>query len=255
MSLALASLGSGSRGNALLIEADTTLVMVDCGFSTVEVKRRLAVLGKRPEDLDGLLVTHEHNDHIAGAARLSRRYQLPVWLTHGTYANAPDQDFFSVRFLNSHSPLKIEALDIEPLPVPHDAREPAQFIFGHRDRRVATITDLGHVTPHILDRVRGCDGVAVEFNHDLNQLAEGPYPEPVKVRVSGPLGHLNNTQAANLVAETLNPRLQWILGLHVSAKNNSQDSVRSSLAECAADALQRFDIASQEEPSGWYRID
>ena len=254
MSLALASLGSGSRGNALLVEADTTLVMVDCGFSTVEVKRRLAVLGKRPEDLDGLLVTHEHNDHIAGAARLSRRYQLPVWLTHGTYANAPDQDFFSVRFLNSHSPLKIEALDIEPLPVPHDAREPAQFIFGHQDRRVATITDLGHVTPHILDRVRGCDGVAVEFNHDLNQLAEGPYPEPVKARVSGPLGHLNNAQAASLVAETLHPSLQWILGLHVSAKNNSQDSVRSALAESAADALPRFDIASQEEPSGWYRI-
>lgn len=239
----------------MLVEARDTLVLVDCGFSTVEVKRRLAILGKRPEDLDALLVTHEHNDHIAGAARLSRRYQLPVWLTHGTYADAPDQDFFSVQFLNSHTPLRIQALDIQPLPVPHDAREPAQFIFGHECKRIAAITDLGHVTPHVLDQVRGCDGIAIEFNHDLGQLTDGPYPAPVKARVAGPLGHLNNVQAANLVGASLQPNLQWILGLHISAKNNSLEAVHSALYEHAADAIGRFEVASQDEPSGWYRVD
>ncbi len=136
-----ASLGSGSRGNATLVEAGKTLVMVDCGFSCAEVERRMARLERLPEDLAGILVTHEHADHISGVGRLARKYKLPVWMTPGTSAMQKDPDGVQVEWFNGHQPFLIGDLEIHPFPVPHDAREPCQFRFSDGTRQLGLLTD------------------------------------------------------------------------------------------------------------------
>jgi phosphoribosyl 1,2-cyclic phosphodiesterase len=254
MTLAFASLGSGSRGNALLIESAHCLVMVDCGFSVKGTVKRLARLGRKPEDLTAILVTHEHSDHIAGVARLSRRFELPVWMTPGTYAQAPDQDFHAVRTFNCHRTLQIEDIEVTPIPVPHDAREPCQFRFESRRRRLGVLTDTGHVTPHVERALSGCHGLAVEFNHDWDQLWAGNYPWSIKDRVAGPRGHLNNQQAAELVGNLIHPELSWVVGLHLSERNNSAEAVHSVVEKTAVDLGQRLFLADQVEGMDWREV-
>ena len=138
-----ASLGSGSRGNATLVEAGATLLMLDCGFSVRETERRLSVLGCAPERISALLVTHEHGDHLRGVAPLARKYRIPVWLTHGTWQMMRDCALPDVRYCNGHQSFGIGDLRVEPFTVPHDAREPCQFCFSASGRRLGVLTDTG----------------------------------------------------------------------------------------------------------------
>ena len=194
-----AYLGSGSKGNSALIESDGTCVMVDCGFSVAETESRLARLGRTAADIDALLVTHEHADHIGGVARIARKHGIPVWMTAGTYSATRDRAFPEPTLFNCHSEFSIGAIEVMPMPVPHDAREPCQFVFHDGGHRLGILTDTGHVTRHVLEHLAGCDGLVIECNHDLHMLMRGPYPAAVKRRVAGDLGHLNNDQAAALV--------------------------------------------------------
>jgi phosphoribosyl 1,2-cyclic phosphodiesterase len=138
-----ASLGSGSRGNATLIEAGSTLVMVDCGFSCREAERRMARLDRSPEQLSAILVTHEHGDHIRGVAVLARRYRLPVWLTRGTHLIMQDDDSLELYYIDGHNSRGLGELEVQPYTVPHDAREPCQFVFSNGARRFGMLTDTG----------------------------------------------------------------------------------------------------------------
>jgi phosphoribosyl 1,2-cyclic phosphodiesterase len=254
MSLAFASLGSGSRGNALLVESARGLVMVDCGFSVKATVKRLERLERKPEDLSAILVTHEHSDHIAGVARLSRRFEIPVWMTPGTYAQVPDEEFHAVKTFSCHRTLQIEDIKVTPIPVPHDAREPCQFRFESRRRRLGVLTDTGHITPHVERALSGCHGLAVEFNHDWDQLWAGSYPWSLKDRVSGPRGHLNNQQTADLLASVAHEELGWVVGLHMSEKNNSADQVRSVMDATAESLQERLVLADQAEGVGWHTV-
>src|SRR5262249_30614874 len=172
-----ASLGSGSQGNALVVEAGRTRVLLDCGFSVADTTRRLGCLGIRPEDLAGIIVTHEHDDHIGGAARFARKYGLAVWMTTGTYRGLeklfePD---VSVPLIEGYAALAIGEMQIEPYPVPHDAREPAQFVFSDGVRRLGVLTDAGHGTAYIQRCLTGCDALVMECNHDAALLACSDY--------------------------------------------------------------------------------
>ncbi|MDY0006007.1 MAG: MBL fold metallo-hydrolase [Spongiibacteraceae bacterium] len=243
-----ASLGSGSRGNATLVEADDSCVLVDCGFSLRETVRRLALLGRAPEDLTAILVTHEHGDHLRGVATLARRYGLPVYATPGTARGETIAELTTLCPVDLRQSFAVGALDVLPVAVPHDAREPCQYVFRHRGRTLGVLTDLGCVTPQVQDSYRQCDALMLECNHDVAMLATGPYPAFLKRRVGGDFGHLNNLQAAGLLAALEQARLQHLVLSHISEKNNTRQR-----AEAAVQAVltTRVSVFSADQASGF----
>ncbi len=248
------SLGSGSKGNATLIEAAGTRVLVDCGFSAAELTRRLARRGLQPDQLDALLLTHEHGDHCRGAAVLSRRYGLPVWLTRGTHAAQPDPDFAAVHHISPHRAFTLGALRVQPFPVPHDAREPCQFTFEHAGRRLGLLTDLGRPTPHVLDRLAGCHALLLECNHDPELLRSGPYPPALQRRVGGDWGHLANEQSRALLARLDRAALRWLAGMHLSEKNNRPELALAALEAGVGSARCEVILAGQSDGFGWREV-
>ena len=239
----------------MLVESSSTLLMVDCGLSVKAVEKRLGGLGRHPRDVDALLVTHEHSDHIQGVARFAARHGTPVWMTPGTASSGAARKLTKINTFNCHRELKIGAIDVQPFPVPHDAREPSQFVFRAGDRKLGILTDTGHITAHICERLEGCDALALECNHDLDTLWSGAYPEHLKARVASSLGHLNNSQTADLLGAVGHRELQWVVALHLSEKNNSPDLVHKSLVERLDHPRQSLHVATQDEPSGWIEID
>ena len=190
-----ASLGSGSKGNATLIEVGKTRILMDCGFSVKETEKRLLRLGCDVSSLTAVVVTHEHGDHINGVGRLSRKHKLPVWLTHGTCLAAKDSDFVKTCFIEPDTAFEIGDIHLQPFRVPHDAREPCQFIFSDGGFRLGVLSDLGHATPHVLRNLVSLDALMLECNYDYDMLMQGSYPYSLKQRVSGGLGHLDNLQS------------------------------------------------------------
>lgn len=252
MSLRFTALASGSRGNALLIEHDETLIMVDCGLPLKTLEARLAAVGRTADAIDAVLVTHEHGDHSRGLRAFSRRYSAPIHSTPGT-ARALAAIAGCER-ISLGRELRIGSIRVEPFPVPHDAREPCQFAFSAGRRRLGVLTDTGHVTPLIRRSLSDCDALAVEFNHDTWMLDNGGYPESVKARVGSRIGHLNNDQAAGLIDELEHPGLQWIVGLHLSERNNSPERVRAAAARVTDRSGVELRLAAQDEPTGWIEI-
>jgi phosphoribosyl 1,2-cyclic phosphodiesterase len=255
--LRFALLGSGSRGNGLLVECGPTAILVDCGFTLKETERRLARLGREAGELSAILVTHEHGDHADGIGPLARKYGLPVWLTTGTHAalgSAQTSRLPHCRLFGDHEDFAVDALAVHPYTVPHDAREPCQFVFSDGTHRLGLLTDAGHITPHIETQLSGCDALILECNHDSDMLAEGPYSESLKQRVGGPLGHLNNDASAALLASLDTGRLQHIVAAHLSEKNNTPWLVRSALGAVLGGESQRVEIASQEGGLAWREL-
>ncbi|MDR2195387.1 MAG: MBL fold metallo-hydrolase [Gallionellaceae bacterium] len=251
-----ALLGSGSEGNALVVQAGVTRVLMDCGFGLSETVMRLARLGLSPEDIDGIIVTHEHGDHIGGVARLARRCDIPVWLTHGTRL-AHDAAFNGVTRLTEISPqhaFAIGDLRIQPYAVPHDAAEPVQYTFGDGARRLGVLTDTGCITPHIEATLNGCDALVLECNHDAAMLAAGDYPWSLKQRVGGRFGHLNNQEAAALLECLDCSRLQHIIAAHLSRKNNTPELAVAALSAALNCEASWVTVATQEEGVGWREI-
>jgi len=248
-------LGSGSKGNSALVSSGGTVVMIDCGFSVTAAEARLDRLGCSAQAIDALLVTHEHSDHIGGVARMARRHGIPVWMTPGTFAAAPDRDIPDVRLFNCHEAFEVGDLQIEPMPVPHDAREPCQFVFGDGDRRLGILTDTGHITRHISERLSGCDGLVIECNHDFDMLMRGPYPMTVKRRVAGDLGHLNNGQSASLIEAVDTGRLQHLVAVHISETNNTRLLALQALASALGVPEREIDAACQDGGLDWRQID
>lgn len=208
-------------------------------------------MGLSGADIDALVITHEHNDHWRGVPRFSRQWDLPVWMTPGTQAATCEDTCASIELYSPHEPFAVGEFELSPCPVPHDAREPAQFVIGDGDKRLGVMTDLGYVTPHVLAMIGRCDALVLEANHDVEMLAGGPYPPHLKRRVGGRNGHLSNAQAAELLGEIDSGGLQHIVAGHISEKNNRPDLARAALAEalnCHADWVH---AASQKEGLSW----
>ena len=258
------SLGSGSAGNCMVIEKASTRLLLDCGFSTNEIVKRLQRLALVPEQITGILVTHEHDDHAKGAFKFAAKYGVPVWLSHGTLKMCerylpgkmsepylPEQANIQINIIDSHSIFQIEHIEISPYPVPHDAREPTQFTFTDGHYKLGVLTDAGSTTQHIVQVLGGCDALVLECNHDLQMLENGPYAWPLKKRVGSRLGHLDNESAAALLGKLDNSKLKHIIAAHLSAKNNTQALAKKALSQALGCESDWVGIADQVEGFAW----
>lgn len=245
-----ASLGSGSRGNAMVVEAGATRVLVDCGFGPRRLAQRLARLGLAPEQLNAVIVTHEHSDHVGGVGAVAARYRLPVHMTHGTYGAAAER-IAGIEVFDSHTPFAIGDLEIHPFPVPHDAREPVQFVFSDGSRRCGLLTDAGHVTSHAVNMLKGCDALVLECNHDVGMLARGSYPRALKARIAGRFGHLDNAAAADLLRQVHGCQLRHVVCAHLSQENNTPQLAGSALAQALGCTQDEIVVADQDNGFGW----
>ena len=251
-----ASLGSGSKGNALLIEAGATRILLDCGFGLKEVIARLFRLGVAPAELDAIIVTHEHDDHNGGVAKLAFRYELPVYLTYGTLAAMGEEGraIPETVVIDTCARFSIGAIEVRPFPVPHDAREPVQFVLSDGGSTLGVLTDSGRPTPHIAQALSGVDALVLECNHDLDMLLNGPYPPKLKDRIGGRLGHLANAASAELLRAMDCSRLRHVIAAHLSETNNTPDLARAALAGALNCEPEWIGVATQEEGFGWRQI-
>lgn len=253
--LRFASLGSGSKGNATLVSDGEAHVLIDCGFGMREAERRLAQVGLHARQLEAILVTHEHGDHISGVGALARRHGLPVYLTPGSWLSGRLGAVPRHHWITPQARFAIKGLEIDPVTVPHDAREPVQFRFSAHGRRLGVLTDLGHPSAHVREAFHGCDALILECNHDRRMLAEGPYPPHLKRRVGGDWGHLANTQAVHLLKALGLDRLQRIVCSHLSEHNNRPELVLEALVPLLDGDDSRLMVANQDRGLAWQTID
>ncbi|MBI3129001.1 MAG: MBL fold metallo-hydrolase [Candidatus Tectomicrobia bacterium] len=232
----IALLASGSQGNAILVRGSEGAFLIDAGLSARQIAGRLAAFGVSPSELAGLVVTHEHIDHVRGAGALARKWGLPIWTNRATReAGAgllgPIGRWHEVEI---GAPFELAGVRLEPFSVPHDAADPFGLLLENGDGyRVGLATDMGFVTRLVRERMKGVQGLILEFNHELDMLLSGPYPWPLKQRIRGKLGHLSNEDAAGLLAEVAGPDLEWVVCAHISQENNEERIV----LERASDAL------------------
>jgi len=254
VSMRFASLGSGSKGNSTVVESDTACVMVDCGFGLRNACTRLERIGKSPEDLTAIIVTHEHSDHWKGIGALSAKYNIPVYLSAGSLKAKQIQSGEALfNCIDSHRDFYVGDICIKPVPVPHDAREPIQYILSNGKVQLGILTDLGHYTPHVVSSYSKCDALLLECNYDDDMLLDGPYPRFLKDRVSGMFGHLSNRQAADLLLALDLSRLKTLVIGHISAKNNDVSLIKAAIEPlCGEDIVLSF--ADQESGSPWMEI-
>jgi phosphoribosyl 1,2-cyclic phosphodiesterase len=270
--LRFTSLSSGSGGNALVVESgaasgrDPTRLMVDCGLALKDIIQRLDWRGLALSDLDAIFVTHEHQDHVGGVARLARAANIPVMASHGTRAACP-QDFWSgvqVIEIDSHASFEFCDLHLRCFPVPHDAREPTQLVIeslgaakstgGASPKKLGVLTDCGRSTAHIESMLSACDALFLEANHDAAMLAQSDYPEKLKSRIGGDYGHLSNLASAQMLSAIDQSRLQHLVAAHLSRHNNTPELVRDALTPVMARHAQLY-VASQDEGFDWVQID
>lgn len=254
-----ASLGSGSEGNALLVESvsgtTTTRVLLDCGFSAKEVERRLARLGIQPDQLDAILITHEHTDHIGGALTLARKWSIPLHMSWGTArAVGADEAPVQLHVLWGDESVAVGDIEVRPYTVPHDAREPLQYVFSDGASRLGVLTDVGVATPHITDVLSGCHALVLESNHDVGMLAASRYPASLKARIAGMHGHLNNDAAAGILAALDRSRLRHLVAAHLSQQNNLPELAQAALSAVLGGTPADVVIATQADGFDWLSL-
>ena len=229
-------LGSGSSGNATLIEFGTRRFLVDAGLSARELALRLAAVGIDPRALAAIVLSHEHHDHARGVERFAAKHRVPVFTTPETLAalNLAPHHLGAWHGFDPGRPFDAFGVRVDPFAVPHDAANPVGFVFEAEGVRIGVATDLGHATTLVMQRLRGCHVLLVESNHDDGMLVRGPYPWALKQRIGGRLGHLSNEEAAALLAAVVDDDCQAVILAHLSEKNNTSVLARRTAAGALA---------------------
>jgi phosphoribosyl 1,2-cyclic phosphodiesterase len=254
MAVRVEVLGSGSKGNCTFVSGGRTRILVDAGFSCVEIERRLRSIGEDPGTLDAVAITHEHSDHLGGAAVLSRRHGVPLacaeeTLVAGGLDRAQIAEWVTVV---PGQPFEIGDLYLEPFSVPHDAALTLAYRIRAEGLSIAYCTDLGHVTHLVRERLRSAHVLVLESNHDIDLLRDGPYPWPLKQRVGGKHGHLSNDAACHLLADVVDEQALVVALAHLSETNNAPElaghGARAALDAAGREAV-RLVVTSQRRPS------
>jgi phosphoribosyl 1,2-cyclic phosphodiesterase len=254
------SLGSGSGGNATVVEArdgsTSTRLLIDCGFSLRELKRRLGRACLGVDDLDGVFLTHEHGDHVGCAVALARRHGVPLWMSAGTWQaiGAPDLGPL-LHVAQDGAMLSIGDLAVLPFAVPHDAAEPLQLRLSDGARRLGVLTDAGSTPPSLGALLAGCDAVLIECNHDTELLGLCGYPAFLQRRIGGALGHLSNRLAAELLARCMHGALRHVVAAHLSVRSNRPALARAALAMACGGAPDDIVVADGTSGFDWLSLD
>ena len=253
--LRFASLGSGSSGNSLVAQSGSTRVLIDCGLNLRDTERRLARLGLVPADITAILVTHEHGDHACGVFDFAAAHGVKVYLTYGTLEALRQEgkvvDGVRVVLVNGRESVEIDALHVRPFTVPHDAREPVQYVVSDGAARLGVLTDIGASTAHVEQTLSGLDALVLECNYDADMLWGGAYPKWLKQRIAGPFGHLDNLQSERLLAALDRSRLKHVFAAHLSQQNNRAELARAALARAMGCEESWISLATQEDGFGW----
>jgi phosphoribosyl 1,2-cyclic phosphodiesterase len=256
--LRFASLASGSSGNCLVAEAAGTVVLVDCGLALTETERRLARLGLEPSRVSAILVTHEHGDHAGGTFEFAAAHRVTVYLTHGTLAALKAEgkvlDGVPLCIVNGRQSFFVDGIQLMPFTVPHDAREPVQYVLSDGASRLGVLTDAGVSTPHVEKMLSGLDALVLECNYDRDMLWNGGYPRWLKERISGPFGHLDNRESERLLAALDRSRLKHVIGAHLSQQNNRPELARAALARAMGCEEGWISLATQDGGFDWRSI-
>jgi len=222
----LCSIASGSSGNCIYVGSDSTHLLVDTGISKKRIEESLVELEVKGEELNGILITHEHSDHIQGLGVFCRKYEVPIYATKGTIAGIcacktlgkmPEGLF---REISSDETFDVGDLTVKPFAISHDANEPTGFRIEQEQKAVAVATDLGIYDDYIVENLKGLDAVVLEANHDIHMLEVGPYPYPLKRRVLGDHGHLSNELSGRLLCKILHDKMKHVVLGHLSRENN-----------------------------------
>lgn len=241
----LCSIASGSSGNCIYVGSEATHLLVDVGISGKRTESGLNGIGVTGRDLDGILITHEHADHISGLGVMARKYGVPVYATAGTIdairscgsLGKIDPSLF--REVRADEKLIIKDLTVNPMRISHDAADPVAYRIGYGSKRVGICTDLGVYDDYTVECLRGMDALLIEANHDVNMLQVGPYPYYLKQRILGERGHLSNENSGKLLCRILHDKMQAIILGHLSKENN--------LPELAYEAV-RMEITMGDNP-------
>jgi phosphoribosyl 1,2-cyclic phosphodiesterase len=246
--LEICILASGSKGNAIYVSGGSTSILIDAGLSGIEIERRLNSKGLYPEDLDAILVSHEHTDHIQGVGVLSRRFNLPVYMNPKT-ENAALSQLGAVRVIKNFecgSPFMIKDLSIHPFSISHDAKDPSGFTVNQNGTKIGIATDLGIATSMVKEHLKGCSLLILEANHDEDMLINGPYPWPIKQRIKSRAGHLSNEASKNLLKELQHDRLEYVMLAHLSQTNNTPQKALSEVSRAITRCNAQLDVAVQD---------
>jgi phosphoribosyl 1,2-cyclic phosphodiesterase len=243
-------LGSGSRGNSVYIQSKDAAILIDAGFSCKEIITRLSKIGKDIEPLHGLLLTHEHQDHICGAGTLSRRYKIPVLANDGTLRGGEKRlgKLFAQQEFTTGETLCFRDLEIRPFRISHDTLDPVGYVISDGQHSIGYCTDTGKVTHLMSQRLSNCDALILEFNHDPDMLRNGPYPLALQQRVRSSQGHLANEDAAAFLQQIVHDRLRYVILAHLSETNNLPELALQSAATVQAQPQLQYILSRQSLP-------
>lgn len=241
----MCSIASGSSGNCIYIGTEATHLLVDVGISCKRIVEGLGQLGLAGKDVDGILITHEHSDHISGLGVMCRKFGIPIYATQGTIAairnvgslGAIDDTLFHT--VRADEKIILKDITVNPMKISHDAAEPVAYRFQYGNKRMAVVTDLGTYDDYTVECLKGMDALLLEANHDINMLQVGPYPYALKQRILGKKGHLSNELSGRLLSRLLNDHLNTVFLGHLSKENN--------LAELAYETV-RLEISMADNP-------
>jgi phosphoribosyl 1,2-cyclic phosphodiesterase len=246
--LSVCILASGSKGNAVFVSGGAASILIDAGLSGVEIERRLKSRGLDPKNLDAILVSHEHADHIQGVGVLSRRYRLPVYISAKTQIAASSQlgSLHDLKTIECGTPFAINDLAIHPFSISHDAADPCGFTIRHNQTKIGIATDLGIATAMVKEHLKECSLLILEANHDEEMLINGPYPWPIKQRIKSRTGHLSNAASGTLLKELQHDCLKHVMLAHLSEINNTPQKAAREVGRALTRCKARLHIASQD---------